>query len=121
MIKESVEVTFPRAQACVVVVRGDQDRGTAVELERRLSTLLADSTLLVVDVSEADFVDSSFLRTMLITDRQAKEQDKIFRLQMNTAPIVRRAFEVSGVLQRLTVVNNREDALEVAVSEGDSD
>jgi hypothetical protein len=30
---------------------------------------------------------------------------------MGTAPIVRRALEVSGILDRLTVVDNRDDAL----------
>ena len=57
------------------------------------------------------FVDSSFLRNVLVADRRAKEKDRVFRLQMDTAPIVRRAFEVSGVLERLTVVHNRDDAL----------
>ena len=111
MIGESVEVTFPRDRACVVVVRGDQDTTTAAEMERLLSQLLESSDLLVVDVSEADFVDSSFLRNVLVADRRAKEKDRVFRLQMDTAPIVRRAFEVSGVLERLTVVHNRDDAL----------
>jgi anti-anti-sigma factor len=111
VIDESVEVTFPRSRACVVVVKGDQDRVTADELDRLLSDLLSVSDLLVVDVGEADFVDSSFLRNMLVADRRAQERDKVFRLQMGTAPIVRRAFEVSGILQRLTVVRSREDAL----------
>ena len=71
-------------------------------MERLLSELLVVSDLLVVDVSEADFVDSSFLHNVLVADRRAKEQDKVFRVQMNTAPIVRRAFEVSGVLEHLT-------------------
>ena len=111
MIEESVEVTFPRSGACLVMVTGDQDRVTAPELGRLLSDLLAVSELLVVDVSEADFVDSSFLHNILMADRHANEQGRTFRLQMGTAPIVRRALEVSGVLECLTVVGNREDAL----------
>ena len=53
-------------------------------MERLLSELLVVSDLVVVDVSEADFVDSSFLRNVLVADRRAKEQDKVFRVQMNT-------------------------------------
>ena len=111
MIEESVEVTYPRPGACVVTVYGDQDRGGAEQLERQLSDLVAQNELVVVDVSEAEFVDSSFLRNMLVADRRAREQAKHFRLQMGTAPIVRRAFEVSGVLDRLEVVHSPEDAL----------
>ena len=111
MIEQSVEVTYPRPGACVVTVYGDQDRGSAEQFERQLADLIALNELVVVDVSEADFVDSSFLRNMLVADRHAKEQTKRFRLQMGTAPVVRRAFEVSGVLDRLAVMHSREDAL----------
>jgi anti-anti-sigma factor len=117
VVNETVEITFPRSRACVVTVKGDQDRRTSAEMERLLSDLLAVSDLLVVDVSEADFVDSSFLRNVAIADRCANEQAKVFRLQMGTAPVVRRAFEVSGILNRLNVVDNRHDALAVPAAE----
>jgi anti-anti-sigma factor len=93
------------------VVYGDQDRGSAEQLERQLSDLVTLNELVVVDVSEAAFVDSSFLRNVLVADRRARERQHRFRLQMGTAPVVRRAFEVSGVLDRLDVAHSREDAL----------
>jgi anti-anti-sigma factor len=93
-------------------VYGDQDRGTAEQFERQLSELIGLNELVVVDVGKADFVDSSFLRNMLVADRRAREQAKRFRLQMGTAPIVRRALEVSGVLARLEVAYSREAALQ---------
>jgi len=111
VIEQSVEVTYPRPGACVVTVYGDQDRGSAEQLERQLSGLVALNELVVIDVSEAEFVDSSFLRNVLVADRRAREKNKRLRLQMGTAPIVRRAFEVSGVLDRLDVVHSHEEAL----------
>jgi hypothetical protein len=59
----------------------------------------------------AAFFDSSFARTLLVADRCAKGQQKLFRLHVVTAFIVRRVLEVSGVLERLAVAHNREDAL----------
>jgi anti-anti-sigma factor len=112
VIEQSVEVTYPRLGACVVTVYGDQDRGSAEEFERQLANLIERNELVVLDVSEAEFVDSSFLRNVLVADRRANEQAKRFRLQMGTAPVVRRAFEVSGVLDRLEVVGSREAALQ---------
>jgi anti-anti-sigma factor len=112
VIEQSVEVTYPRLGACVVTVYGDQDRGSAEEFERQLANLIERNELVVLDVSEAEFVDSSFLRNVLVADRRANEQAKRFRLQMGTAPVVRRAFEVSGVLDRLDVVGTREAALQ---------
>ena len=112
MIEQSVEVTYPKPGACVVTVYGDQDRGSADQFERHLVDLIALNELVVVDVSQAEFVDSSFLRNMLVANRRANEQERRFRLQMGTAPVVRRAFEVSGVLDRLEVVGSREAALQ---------
>jgi anti-anti-sigma factor len=112
VIEQSVEVTYPKPGACVVTVHGDQDRGSADRFERQLIDLIALNELVVVDVSQAEFVDSSFLRNMLVANRRANERERRFRLQMGTAPVVRRAFEVSGVLDRLEVVGSREAALQ---------
>lgn len=43
---------------------------------------------------------------------EADERGHTFRLQLNTADIVRRAFEVSGLLNFFEVVPTREAALE---------
>ena len=111
---ESVEVTYPRQGTCVVALHGEHDRGTAEKTEELFHEVLAGNDLVVVDVGGADFVDSSFLRNLLVADRDARAQQKVFRVQIGTAPIVRRALEVSGVLERLDVVDNREDALALA-------
>ena len=106
---ESVEVTYPRPRTCVIALHGEHDRGTAEQMEELFHDVLAVNDLVVVDIGGADFIDSSFLRNLLVADQRATEQQKVFRLQMGTAPIVRRALEVSGVLERLTVVYSREE------------
>ena len=106
-----MEISYPHPRACVVAVHGEHDRGTAETMETLLRDVLAANDLVVLDVGGADFIDSSFLRNLLVVDQSAREQEKEFRLQMGTAPIVRRALEVSGILDRLTVVDNRDDAL----------
>ena len=108
---ESVEVTYPRPRTCVIALHGEYDTGTAEQMEELFDDVLAVNDLVVVDIGGADFIDSSFLRNLLVADQRATEQQKLFRLQMGTAQIVRRALEVSGVLERLTVVDNREDAI----------
>ena len=106
-----VEVTYPRPGTCVIALQGEHDRDTAERMERRLGEALALNDVVVVDIGGADFIDSSVIRNLLVADRRAGEQRKVFRLQMGTAPIVRRALEVTGVLDSLTVVHNREDAV----------
>jgi anti-anti-sigma factor len=113
MVIDLVEVTYPRPGTCVIALHGEHDRLTADRMERRLREALALNDLVVVDVGDADFIDSSFVHNLLVADRHAREQGKVFRLQMGTALIVRRALEASGVLQRLNVVPSRAEALEL--------
>ena len=106
-----VEVTYPRPRTCVIALHGEHDRITAEQTERLFRDVQAVNDLVILDVGGAEFIDSSFLRNLLVADRRATEQQKVFRLQMSTAPVVRRALEVSGVLERLHVVHSREEAL----------
>lgn len=111
MIELSVEVTHPSGGAAVVALNGDHDLVTADETGRLFADLLAENDLVVVDVSEADFVDSSLIHNLARANGIAQADGKVFRLQMGTAPIVRRALEVSGVLRVLDVVGSREEAI----------
>jgi anti-anti-sigma factor len=111
VIELSAEVTHPRHGAVVVTLKGDHDLGNADETGRLFDELLAENDLVVVDVGEVDFVDSWFVHTLIRADRSAREQGKRFRLQMGTARIVRRALELSGVLENLDVAHSREEAL----------
>jgi len=52
-----------------------------------------------------------FLHTLLRVDRQAKSSGKQVRLQVGTAPIVKRALEISGVLTILDHAHDREEAI----------
>jgi anti-anti-sigma factor len=106
-----MEVAYPRPGTCVIALHGEHDTVTAAQTERLFRDVLDANDLLVVGVGGATFIDSSFLRNLLVADRRAKEQQKTFRLQMGTAPIVRAALEASGILQRLTVTHSRDDAL----------
>jgi anti-anti-sigma regulatory factor len=62
-------------------------------------------------VSDADFVDSSVLHNLVRADRLARAGGSRFVLQMGTARIVRLAIETSGILDSLTWVGSREEAL----------
>lgn len=92
--------------------------------ERQLAALLgdavADNDLVVVDVSAAEFVDASFLHNLVVADRAATARGSRFVLQMGTAYIVRRALEVSGVLESLDVAHSRDEAVAWSTSPDDA-
>lgn len=104
------------AEAAVIVLHGEHDLLTSDELATCLSAEIETSDLVVVDVTDAEFIDASFLHNILRADRLAAENGSQFILQMGTAPIVRRVIEVSGVLHRLHWAGSREEALERALA-----
>ena len=106
-----VQVERPRDGAAVVVFRGEHDLSTSKPIEDLLGSLIEDNELLVVDFSEAEFVDSSMIHALVKSHRTASQRGSIFRLQLGTAPIVERAFHFSGMLELLDCVPTREEAL----------
>ena len=108
---EDVLVERPTSGTAVVVFSGEHDMATKGEVKDILDALLREDDLLVADFSSASFVDSSILSVLLDTNEQARELGKTFRLQLGTADIVRRAFEICGVFEAVERVATREEAL----------
>src|SRR5688572_6727971 len=107
---QDVEVERPRAGAAVVVFTGEHDLYTSESVEALLGSLIEENELVVVDFSEAEFVDSSTIHTLVKSHRAASQRGSTFRLQLGTAPIVHKAFELSGALQLLDCAPTREEA-----------
>lgn len=108
---DDVQVERPGPGTAVVVFSGEHDLATRNEVSDVLDTLVVNNTLIVADFSSASFVDSSILNVLFDTDRRAGELGKTFRLQLNTAAIVRRAFEICQVFDVIENATSREEAL----------
>src|SRR4051812_12669624 len=90
---------------------GEHDIAGRERLQTLLSRLVATSDLVVVDVTKTRFIDSSVIATLFASNRMAKQWRTSFRLQMGTATNIKRALEVSGILDALHVGSSREEAL----------
>ena len=108
---QDIEVLYPRPGAAVVECTGEHDMTTREETDRLFGLLVSENELVVIDVSKARFVDSSFVTNVLKADRAARQEAKLVRLQIGTAPIVRRVLEISGLVEKLDCVESRGDAL----------
>ena len=108
---QDVQVERPRAGAAVVVFTGEHDLATSESVEALLGSLIEENELVVADLSDAEFVDSSTIFALVKAHRAASEQGRTFRLQLGTAPIVEKAFELSGMSKVLDCSTTREEAL----------
>jgi anti-sigma B factor antagonist len=90
----------------VVAAGGEVDLHTAPELERALAAAVAErTTQLVVDLSEATFVDSTALHVLLRAARQLdREAGELIVVVPD--PNVRKVFEITGVGRVFSVVSS---------------
>jgi anti-sigma B factor antagonist len=98
-------------QATVITLAGELDLASSPALQEELDRVAAsDSRLLIIDLRELDFMDSTGLSVLVRAHQRAEEQGR--RLAMVKGPQqVQRLLSLTGVADRLTVVDSPEDLL----------
>jgi anti-sigma B factor antagonist len=109
---EDVQVASPQAGVAVVTVADELDLATRSEFSALLGALIQANELVVVDLSETRFIDSSTLHALLSGYKLARERGKTLRLQLGDECVVKRALEVTGLLDELSWASSREEALD---------
>ena len=110
---EDVQVASPQAGVAVVSVADELDLATRSEFSALLHALVGQNELVVVDFSEALFVDCSTLNVLVSAQRLALQRGARLRLQLGDDSAVKRTFEVSGLLNELSWASSRDEALNV--------
>jgi anti-sigma B factor antagonist len=89
----------------VIAPRGELDLPGAAVLETEIDSLLADPGVgtIVLDLRGLDFLDSSGLRLVIVTDMRAREEGRRFALVRGDAT-VHRVFEITRMSERLDFV-----------------
>lgn len=110
-------VTIERSPGYVIVgLRGEHDLATAPEIEEVVSTAIASSGRVIVDLSETTFADSSALRAIVASAHHAEERGRIFLLVLpeDAAGAMQRIVELTQLDRLLTIVATRSEAIEHA-------
>jgi len=107
----TIEVRSPRPHAALVVLAGEHDLHSANEVQQTFDQSLAVCDHLIVDLSTAEFIDSTIVGVLMQTRGKAVELDRKFSVVLGTAPVVERILEVTGVVPLLNIVPTVERAL----------
>jgi anti-sigma B factor antagonist len=107
----TIEIRRPRADTALIVIGGEHDLSSAAELSNELNLALDRCSHLVVDLSSAEFVDSTTITALVNAKKRADEIGCRFNLVLGSMPIVERALEITGVLPALNRVRTVELAL----------
>jgi anti-sigma B factor antagonist len=103
-----LQITKTRVDSSWVslAVAGEIDLATVDQLEKEVKASLdSDSGNLVVDLTSADFMDSTGLRSLVMADRSFRNSGRKFALVITNGPISR-LIELSGVEATMTVVSS---------------
>jgi anti-anti-sigma factor len=95
----------------VITVSGELDLASSPILEARLEQVFAsDATPVVIDLRKLDFMDSTGLSVLIKAHQAAEEAERQLYL-VKGPPQVQRLLTLTGVGERLSVVETPEDAL----------
>jgi len=87
----------------VVRAAGELDVNTAPELREQLARLIAaDTSLIVVDLTDVSFVDSTALSVLVSALKRLRQADGDLELA-SPNPSVRRVFEITGLTRLFTI------------------
>lgn len=97
-------------RATVIAVSGELDLASSPALQEELDRVSSDSELLIIDLRELDFMDSTGLSVLVRAHQRAEEQGR--RLAMVKGPQqVQRLLSLTGVADRLTLVDTPEELI----------
>ena len=97
---------------------GEHDMASEHELRAALNQALADGQGIVVDLSKAEFLDSSVIKTLLDTQRDLAAQGRELATEVNTASVVMRALEITEFRAMVATVGTRDAAVAIAGARG---
>ena len=100
-----------QGKATIIAVSGELDLDSSPALQEELDRVSAsDADLLIIDLRDLDFMDSTGLSVLVRAHQRAEEQGR--QLAMVKGPQqVQRLLSLTGVADRLTVVDRPEDLL----------
>jgi anti-anti-sigma factor len=109
---DRVEVNQVAPHLWVLAVHGDHDLSNIGQVDEALEAVFAAGSRMVVDFSDAGFIDSTVLRSLLRARVRADERasdDLVVVAPEGTTP--RRLINLTGIEDRVLVYESRAEAL----------
>jgi anti-anti-sigma factor len=115
VVESSFQVHVRSADRAVIIgVSGELDLASAPALEEELKRAATNGAdLLIVDLRELEFIDSTGLGLLIKANRQAEAAGRRFAIVRGQSQ-VQRLLGVTGIEQRLTLVDAPEELLQTA-------
>lgn len=93
-------------------LEGEFDLANAPQIIEEGERLLTDDKQVILDLSEATFIDSSVIHALFRVGAGARKNGRVVVLQLGTAAIVERVIEISKIDRVLPRVSTRPEAVD---------
>jgi anti-sigma B factor antagonist len=105
-------MTAPAPGFSVITLSGESDAYVAPRVRSDLAQALGGDAPLVVDLTQATFIDSTIVGVLLegLADCERLERPLLLLLPDDSAPEVHRLFEITGLSALLPVVRSWDEA-----------
>jgi len=105
---ESVTASEPDPGFTVITLRGESDAYAAPRVRADLAAAFGAEAPLVVDLSQATFIDSTIVGVLLegLAQSEKLERPLVLLLPDDSAPEVHRLFELTGLASLLPLVRS---------------
>ena len=106
-----IRVAPETGEIVAVCLEGDFDLANAPALEDQIDRALERGKHLILDLSEATFIDSSVIHILVRGSKAAGGREQTIVLQLGTAAVVERALEVAEIERVLARAHDRQEAV----------
>jgi anti-anti-sigma factor len=93
-------------------LEGEFDMANAPRIVEASERVLVNNKYLILDLSQATFIDSSVINALFVARKQANARGQLAVLQLGTSAIVELILKLSGIERVLPRVHTRAEAIE---------
>ena len=108
-----VRVVPETDEIVAVCLEGDFDLGNAPALGTEVGRALENGNDLILDLSQATFIDSSVVHVLVNASKAVIGSDRAVVLQLGTAAIVERVLEIAEIERVLPRAHERQEAVRI--------
>ena len=115
-----IRVVSETAEIDAISLEGEFDMANAPAFDQEVDHALEGGKELILDLSEATFIDSSVISVLMLAAKAAGGRGRAIVLQLGTAAIVERALELVEIERVLPRAHNREEAVRIIQKEAEA-
>ena len=113
----TIHLVAESEEILAICTEGEFDLSNARVLDEQIGRALETGNDVILDLSEATFIDSSVLSVLIRASQTAGRRGRAMVLQLGTAAVVERALDLGGIYRALPRAHDRQEARRIIMEQ----